>query len=691
VKTLHTMLVLAVVLMLLAGCGSTPTHESLIEQPTVLSAATGSASPTAASALTVPPPKPTATLPLLTSSPTMRPTATSKALGQMPAATPTPLLAASEAPGQVRVTIVYDNTAVEPDLAAEWGFAAWIEYGDHIVLFDTGPDGSSLLGNMAELGLDPAEIDIVVLSHNHGDHTGGLLALLDTGAQPAVYVPAAFHRSFKRLVSARTELVEVEEPVEILPGLHSTGELGAMVVEQSLAIETSAGTVVVTGCAHPGILNIVRVVQSLVDDEIALVLGGFHLLDTQSTSLDRIVEGFRDFGVKQVSPTHCTGEPAIRKFAEEFGDDYIEGGAGRVFVVGDEPSSRLAAGSGRPEPTAASALPGVLATKQLPASVLVSSPTPEPVVQPQPDGLSADEVATLGSLEMVDGYPLYTMHYYGAYTRGPSWAQVSAINRTTLVSSWSCSLFAALGDANNRLYGRNFDWEFSPALLLFTHPPDGYASVSMVDISYLVPADKVQTLADLPLAERRALLRALHWPFDGMNEHGLVVGMAAVPPGGMIADPAKPTLDSLGVIRQVLDHARDVDEAVSLFESHNVDMGGGPPLHYLLADRSGRSVLVEYYQGEMILIPNDKPWHLATNFLLSSVRDPSAGQCWRYDRIEQRLTQTQGRLSLQEAMDLLAQASQALTQWSVVYGLSTGEVQVAMGQQYDTVHTFLLP
>jgi hypothetical protein len=93
----------------------------------------------------------------------------------------------------------------------------------------------------------------------------------------------------------------------------------------------------------------------------------------------------------------------------------------------------------------------------------------------------------------------------------------------------------------------------------------------------------------------------------------------------------------------------------------------------------------------MVLVPNDEPWHLATNFLLSSVRDPSEGECLRYDRIEQGLAQAQGRLSSQEAMDLLSQVSQGHTQWSVVYGLSTGEVQVAMGRQYDITHTFRLP
>ena len=649
-KTRRTALLLAVVLMLLAGCGSIASHEPVVKLSTASPVAPGTADATALAVSTAPHPTPSVTPSLPTSSLTMGPTGTLEAPEPTLAGTSAPPLSASKAPGRVQITIVYDNTAVEPDLVAEWGFAAWIKYGDHTVLFDTGPDGSSLLGNMAKLGLDSQELDVVVLSHIHSDHTGGLLALLDTGVKPVVYVPAVFDRSFKELVSARTELVEIHEPVEILPGLHSTGQLGEAPVEQSLAIETSLGTVVVTGCAHPGILNIVGVARSLVDDEIALVLGGFHLSDAGTATLDRIVEGFREYGVKQVSPTHCTGDAAIGRFAEEYGEDYIAGGAGRVYRVGDEPANPS-----------------------------------------QPEGLSVDEAATLTSLEMVDGYPLYLMHYYGAYTaaRPLQWAVDK--NWTDSGPIWGCALFAALADPGNRLYGRNFDWEYSPALLLFTHPPDGYASVSMVDIGYLVPGERIAALTDLPLEERQELLSAPHWPFDGMNEHGLAVGMAAVPPGGMTPDPAKITIDSLGIMRQILDHARDVDEAVALFESYNVDMGGGPPLHYLLADRSGHSVLVEFYQGEMVLVPNDEPWHLATNFLLSSVRDPSEGRCWRYDRIAQGLVQAEGRLSSQEGMDLLSQASQGLTQWSVVYGLSTGEVQVAMGQQYELLHAFHLP
>ena len=294
------------------------------------------------------------------------------------------------------------------------------------------------------------------------------------------------------------------------------------------------------------------------------------------------------------------------------------------------------------------------------------------------------EAATLGSLELVDDYPLYTMHYHGPYSQRASSAD--GVENPT----WGCSLFAALGDADHLLYGRNFDWEYSPALLLFTDPPDGYASVSMVDIAYLVDADQVRTLTDLPLEDLQPLLDAPWWPFDGMNEHGLVVGMAAVPPGEMQPDPDKETIGSLGIIREMLDHASNVDEAVAILQSYNVDMGGGPHIHYLLTESSGRAALVEFYEGEMVVIPNETDYHLATNFLRASVGESAEGECWRYDKINRRLAGTGGRITTQEALGLLEQVSQEGTQWSVVYETSSGNVNVVMGREYDDAHVLHL-
>ncbi len=333
-----------------------------------------------------------------------------------------------------------------------------------------------------------------------------------------------------------------------------------------------------------------------------------------------------------------------------------------------------------------------------------SIPTTVPADEPHPDALSEEpilseaerEAATLGSLEQVDDYPLYTMRYYGAYSQRASSAEATRWPVSTASPpAWACSLFASLGDADGKLYGRNFDWEYSPSLLLFTDPPDGYASVSMVDIAYLgFGGDKAGALLDLPLDEQRSLLETPFWPFDGMNEHCLVVGMAAVPPGQMQPDPDKETIGSLGVIREMLDHARDVDEAVAILSNYNVNMEGGPPVHYLIADLSGRAALVEFYQGEMVIIPNETDWHLATNFLRASAgasaEEPALseveGECWRYDRINRRLAEAQGQITTQEAIALLADVSQQNTQWSVVYEMSSGDVNVALGQEYDDIH-----
>jgi penicillin V acylase-like amidase (Ntn superfamily) len=196
-------------------------------------------------------------------------------------------------------------------------------------------------------------------------------------------------------------------------------------------------------------------------------------------------------------------------------------------------------------------------------------------------------------------------------------------------------------------YGRNFDWDYSPALLLFTDPPGGYASVSMVDIAYLgIEGKSAKTLLNLPFEERQLLLDAPSLPFDGMNERGLVIGMAAVPPGQMLPDPARVTIGSLLVIRNILDHARDVNEAVTIIQSYNIDMEGGPPLHYLIADASGKAVLVGFHRGEMVVIPNEKPWLQATNFLQTASNDTGEGQCWRFDRLFQQLNMVDGKVTI---------------------------------------------
>jgi 7,8-dihydropterin-6-yl-methyl-4-(beta-D-ribofuranosyl)aminobenzene 5'-phosphate synthase len=234
--------------------------------------------------------------------------------------------------GPIRITILYDNTIFDKRLTADWGFSALIEYGPYTILFDTGYNGEILKGNIELLNIDVDSIDIIVLSHEHLDHIGGLDEVLDMGISPKVYIPAAFPDDFKNRFSARTELIEVINPVEMIPGVYSTGQLGSTIVEQGLILATQEGyNMVITGCAHPGIVRMVRESKDVVNGEISYVLGGFHLGGKSYYQVEQIVDQFRDFGVVHISPAHCTGENAITWFKNLYGDKCFEAGAGREF------------------------------------------------------------------------------------------------------------------------------------------------------------------------------------------------------------------------------------------------------------------------------------------------------------------------------------------------------------------------
>lgn len=236
-------------------------------------------------------------------------------------------------PTAPKITVVYDNYSVAPQLGTGWGYAAVVEAGDHTVLFDTGADGPTLMSNLRALGFDPHRIDAVVLSHAHGDHTLGLDSLLATGATPTVYALPSFPPEFKQHVAELVELVEVEAGQEIVEGVLTTGEIAGPVNEQALVVESDRGLVIITGCAHPGIVEIVNEARGLVDADVHLVTGGFHLLQTPAERVGEIIAEFRRLGVDYAAPSHCTGDAAIGLFRDEYGDHFIESGVGRIFLI----------------------------------------------------------------------------------------------------------------------------------------------------------------------------------------------------------------------------------------------------------------------------------------------------------------------------------------------------------------------
>jgi len=233
------------------------------------------------------------------------------------------------------VTIVYDNKPSRKGMETAWGFSCLVEGMEKTVLFDTGGDAKVLLSNMGRLGIVPREIDAVVVSHIHDDHTGGLYALLAENRQLFAYLPDSFPKSFFRDVKrSGATVIAVREPLKICDRVYSTGELGDSLREQSLVVATGRGGVVITGCAHPGIERIVRTVKERFGGEIFLVLGGFHLAAKGKREMDEVIAAMKALGVRYVAPCHCTGDAARKRLREAFGPCFIEAGAGKVIDPG---------------------------------------------------------------------------------------------------------------------------------------------------------------------------------------------------------------------------------------------------------------------------------------------------------------------------------------------------------------------
>jgi 7,8-dihydropterin-6-yl-methyl-4-(beta-D-ribofuranosyl)aminobenzene 5'-phosphate synthase len=234
----------------------------------------------------------------------------------------------------LRFTILYDNYVYQEGTRADWGFSCLIEGPEKTVLFDTGTDPEILMHNVRTLGVDLKKVDLVVISHEHGDHTGGLPAVLAVNPKVTVFHPVSFSPEFGRQVKdLGAEARAVDKPVEICRNVHLTGEMGDSIKEQSLVIDAPGGPIVVTGCAHQGIVNILKRAKEMRDRPIQLVFGGFHLGNTPDADVREIIAAFRDLKVERCGATHCTGERAIALFKEAFGDRFLSLGTGRVIEV----------------------------------------------------------------------------------------------------------------------------------------------------------------------------------------------------------------------------------------------------------------------------------------------------------------------------------------------------------------------
>jgi choloylglycine hydrolase len=251
-------------------------------------------------------------------------------------------------------------------------------------------------------------------------------------------------------------------------------------------------------------------------------------------------------------------------------------------------------------------------------------------------------------------------------------------------NQYTCTCFSAFGE-DIRLLGRNYDWSArSSYFIVFTYPPNAYSSVSTVDM-YFFNYDHNQPPGD---EENLNTIRTLpYYPFDGINEKGVAVGMNALDQAQAPHDPSKVTIGELQLIRLVLDYAASTKEAISLIQQYNIRMEN-PPIHYLIADSSGHSIVIEFVNGEMIIMENSNPWQVTTNFIITGLDSPDTAPCWRYKSVCETLDQTNGMLTEIDAVNLLQNVTVSSTRWSTVFNLNTKQILIAMGGNFENLHHF---
>ena len=250
-----------------------------------------------------------------------------------------PRAAARAAEPETRITYLYDNTAAAEGVKADWGFACLVEGRGKKVLFDTGTKEEIFRHNVSALKVDLSGIDALVLSHDHRDHTGGLALLGRRPGLPAYYARGFSTETVARLADAGFKGMPVTRSVEIFPG-YRVGETmvggdgpGAGTAEEALVVDTGEGLVVIVGCAHPGIVPMIRKIRETTGRPVAMVLGGFHLFQTPADEVRRIIADFKSMGVARAGPSHCTGEEATAMFREAYGDRFVRGGVGAVVEI----------------------------------------------------------------------------------------------------------------------------------------------------------------------------------------------------------------------------------------------------------------------------------------------------------------------------------------------------------------------
>ncbi|MGM0568404.1 MAG: MBL fold metallo-hydrolase [Elusimicrobiota bacterium] len=237
----------------------------------------------------------------------------------------------------MKTVILYDNKRYLKGWESGWGFSALIiNDSNQRLLFDTGDNSKKLLKNIAKAGIEPQSIDVLTFSHKDWDHKDGAEGFLKINKKAHVYIPRGFDEEFKKMVkkSGHPYTLSGYSKMELIQNVYTTPlySMPGGPEEQALVIYKKEALILITGCAHPGILNMVRKVKAIFNMDVDTIAGGFHLKDFSEYKVRNLIEDLKKEGVKKFAPCHCTGDRQIAVFEKKGEENFIQVGSGREII-----------------------------------------------------------------------------------------------------------------------------------------------------------------------------------------------------------------------------------------------------------------------------------------------------------------------------------------------------------------------
>lgn len=293
------------------------------------------------------------------------------------------MVTAVQAVKSVKVTTLADNVVYHSGLLGQFGFSAYLEIKDrrgekHSLVFDTGRIKSALLYNIKALRLDLSQLECVILSHGHHDHTCATVELIRKSKRQVNVIvhPSIFYPRFRvvkgkkryhgiprgerkeDILRAGAQLTETTQPIEVFPGVLTSGEIKRVMPFEKIAWKNLAiadgkqvkdrvpedqalfiniekrGVLVISGCAHAGIVNTLQCALDVTKAELYGFIGGTHLIRPKEARLRETLKKLKEFDLKLVSPAHCTGHESIAAINQAFPEAFVLNYAGRTIDTG---------------------------------------------------------------------------------------------------------------------------------------------------------------------------------------------------------------------------------------------------------------------------------------------------------------------------------------------------------------------